>query len=529
MYRVLIADDEIHVCQLVQYLVDWSGLNLELIGMAHSGVEAFEKIVECTPDIVISDIRMSGCSGVELLEKTRMLGLHCRFILISGYREFAFAQKAIRFGVTDYIVKPLKRAELIDAVQKAIDELNREGAAHEPKPGKAETVSGRERFAADLQSGVLPVSQAVMKCVQEVYGLDFSGVCTVFSWRFICHGDYSKETLRLLEGKVVAWLGEQGKEWFRTFAVLRVEGRLFLICAVDSDKKMLGYSLLRENCQAVISIFSAWEAALGVCQWNEEQPLDVPLKEAALAADDYIFDPGRGTYLWQHAARDITDFRRLVSYDDCEKLMSAMQVLDAAAVSKEIDGAFTSFAAQPKLSAQAVFGYAEWVISEMNHALSGFETGGDNAIGRYLDRVALMDRMYHSPSLGQIGLCLKEALTAQISLVKTTIRNAENRPVRMVKEIVGRRYMDQISLNEVAEEVGLNPIYLSMLFKKDTGTNFKDYLTAVRIETAKSLLRDGKTLSEIAEAVGYKDVRYFSKLFTRIVGVKPTQYKNLYN
>ena len=89
--------------------------------------------------------------------------------------------------------------------------------------------------------------------------------------------------------------------------------------------------------------------------------------------------------------------------------------------------------------------------------------------------------------------------------------------------------MEPLSLNDVAAEVNLNPVYLSVLFKKETGTNFKDYLTGVRIDTAKSLLRKKESLAEVAEKVGYKDAKYFSKLFTRVVGVNPTQYRKLYN
>ena len=128
-----------------------------------------------------------------------------------------------------------------------------------------------------------------------------------------------------------------------------------------------------------------------------------------------------------------------------------------------------------------------------------------------------------------MGSRLTVAVSAHLGQVRDAVRNTENQPVSIVKGIVARRYMEPLSLNDVAAEVNLNPVYLSVLFKKETGTNFKDYLTGVRIDTAKSLLRKKESLAEVAEKVGYKDAKYFSKLFTRVVGVNPTQYRKLYN
>ena len=93
---------------------------------------------------------------------------------------------------------------------------------------------------------------------------------------------------------------------------------------------------------------------------------------------------------------------------------------------------------------------------------------------------------------------------------------------------MAQRYQGHISLSDAAEATGLNPVYLSVLFKKETGVNFKDYVANVRMDKAKELLRQGESISRVAELVGYQDTKYFSRLFTRVVGVNPTQYKKLY-
>ena len=102
-------------------------------------------------------------------------------------------------------------------------------------------------------------------------------------------------------------------------------------------------------------------------------------------------------------------------------------------------------------------------------------------------------------------------------------------PVRKAMEYVENNYMEKIGLEEIAEYVGLNASYFSALFKKETGKNFLSYLTEIRINHAKELLRiTNDTMSSIAEKVGYTDARYFSQCFEKVVGMKPSLFRKLY-
>ena len=112
MISVLIADDELAVCQLVNHLIDWDGLQMERLDYASNGLEALDMIEKHRPDIVITDIRMPGLSGLELIRKTREQNIPVSFIIISGYREFEFARQAIQYGVEDYLLKPIQEKEL---------------------------------------------------------------------------------------------------------------------------------------------------------------------------------------------------------------------------------------------------------------------------------------------------------------------------------------------------------------------------------------------------------------------------------
>ena len=118
MIKVVIADDEYRICELIHRLVDWQSLDMEVVAMANDGVEALQIIKEYLPDILITDIRMPGLSGLELIEQASRIAPDIGFIIISGYSEFEYAKKALSFAVVDYLLKPINKEELRLSLEK---------------------------------------------------------------------------------------------------------------------------------------------------------------------------------------------------------------------------------------------------------------------------------------------------------------------------------------------------------------------------------------------------------------------------
>ncbi len=126
--KVIIADDEPKICQLIIKLIDWEELNMTLVATANNGVTTLELIKEKSPDIVITDIRMPGYDGLELIERSKRLNPDLQFIIISGYSQFEYAKTAISHGVKDYLLKPINKSELNESllrVKKSILEKER--------------------------------------------------------------------------------------------------------------------------------------------------------------------------------------------------------------------------------------------------------------------------------------------------------------------------------------------------------------------------------------------------------------------
>ena len=142
MYKVIVADDERWIALGIEKMIKNMGNSLELCAIAEDGVSAFELLLEHKPDIFITDIRMPGLNGLELLEKIRAYHIRCRVIIISGYAEFEYAQKAITLGVAGYLLKPIEPKEFHYLLLGILEELDQQKQEKElqseeepPSPG----------------------------------------------------------------------------------------------------------------------------------------------------------------------------------------------------------------------------------------------------------------------------------------------------------------------------------------------------------------------------------------------------------
>lgn len=525
MYQVLVADDEINICQLIKHLVSWDELNLELCGIAYNGVEAFESIQRLHPQIVISDIRMSGMDGINLLEKIRAEGIDCPFILVSGYRQFEYAQRAIQLGVTDYIVKPIKKKELNDALRKAIDVLDAQSDLQEERQTRQLNLEQSARKDLENLAGAIEVNSAKLAelslpALAGQYGLQLIGEQRIIFAKLVSSEPYEAETLALLTDKLKRCLRESA--WLDLFVCADWECGVLLVGS--SENQIASLSLLQKKCQSVISVFANWKVVLGGCSPLPDELFLQALRRAEGAAAQHYFRPSEDAFS-AGAVPARQRFQDLVG--DWNLLPEAMQILDAKSVCEQVRRGFHTL--EKANSPEVLFSYADWVIGAMNHALSAFNMGRPmTEEPQYLQRNQLLEELHHCQSLLSMceRMCLR--LEHQINQTRGVIEQTENKPVRLVQEMVDSRYMEQISLADASEVTGLTTVYLSVLFKKETGTNFKDYLTDVRMEKAKELLRKGRNINTVAEQVGYKDSKYFSHLFAKQVGINPAQYKKLY-
>ena len=121
MLKVLIADDEKNICLMIQKLIPWERYGMEVIGLVHTGMDVVRVMGEMRPDIVISDIRMPGYDGLELVQKAHDMDIIADFIIISGYKYFEYAHKALNLGVEHYLLKPIDKKELEEKTRQELE------------------------------------------------------------------------------------------------------------------------------------------------------------------------------------------------------------------------------------------------------------------------------------------------------------------------------------------------------------------------------------------------------------------------
>ena len=126
MLKVLIADDEQRVCQLLANIIDWSAYGFEVVGVVNDGLAAYDFLQRHTVNVIITDIRMPGCDGMELIQKAQILYPNMHFVIISGYSQFDYAQQAIRYGVEDYLLKPIRKKDLVATLETIADKYKLE-------------------------------------------------------------------------------------------------------------------------------------------------------------------------------------------------------------------------------------------------------------------------------------------------------------------------------------------------------------------------------------------------------------------
>lgn len=147
MYKVILVEDEPMIREGLRTTTPWADYGCQVVGEASDAVEAELLILQMKPDIVITDIRMPGVSGLQLIERVKG-SVSCEFIIISGYDQFEYAQKAVYLGVKGYLLKPIDDRELKDVIERAVESLRRAGHREQPPPGDGllADIDARERY-----------------------------------------------------------------------------------------------------------------------------------------------------------------------------------------------------------------------------------------------------------------------------------------------------------------------------------------------------------------------------------------------
>ncbi|HCT92506.1 MAG TPA: hypothetical protein DF613_14185 [Lachnospiraceae bacterium] len=527
--KILLADDEYLVLEVLKKIIKWDELGLTLAGIATNGEDAYKQIVEKKPDIVISDIRMPLVDGLELVKKCAdNPGPAPVFIIISGYKHFDYALSALKYGVKDYLLKPINASELNTVLQKAVCACREAKEARQTAHADVAPEDIRGLFLPTLLSGTLDLSdpepvnrQYMTRFAQEGYSV------------VIIHTDrFSEDSSEgALEGQKNIF-SEIRDQTVRNVSlccceVLETIRRQQVILLVNYDirhflqiKKQLVASLdgaikiLGRYCRPMVTF------GLGSCRGFPQ------LGQAVQRAEQAVQD---------RLVRGVNHVIEVESSSEAEpctldgavrkQLTAQVESLDLQSFAETVKKLFAAWSGNRPATSQPYWNLCQSIYSQFWDIAGRI---GDPEMG-VPDFSEIREELMGCVTPSEMCRHLLKHTSERFSSYYDVSAGGGNSAVAIVKKYITKYYAQKITLEDAGAMVYLNPVYFSILFKKETGVNFSFYLNEYRIEMSKQFLRQIKySVTDVALKVGFSSARYYAKQFKKYVGITPTEYRNIH-
>ena len=526
MLRVVLADDENKVILLMQKLIDWEKLGYEIVGTANDGLRALELVREKQPHLLITDVRMPGCDGIELIQRAKALQPKLHFIVVSGYRKFEYAQNALKYGVEDYLLKPLKQEELTGILLRLKDKLGEEAVLElqlkRSGERRQELLLEALKSAAERGEPFLSARQA-----DAEYGFRFAGgVYFAALVRVDVAGalQYRDGVAILLRHALEIVRREVGALADECAAAVEKEGVAVLAClrSYRAVEVKQCFTKIRKEIENQRDLF--WNIRATVClgsRCDELEHCGASMRQALWLCRDRLCRPQP----WRDAETEppVSEQRWQMDAARKKSFQVAAECLDEARFAQELEESFRVLEALPELNGQMV---EDWFRQVVEACLYGMRQSGEI---RERFREELEEDFWLCGDTQEVYRLLHKTIRDEIRRLGEEKALREMRPITEAKRYIQQHYQEALRLEDVSSAVGFNATYFSTLFKKETGQNFVDYLTELRISKSKELLcADELSVQDVAEQVGYRDLKYFSRLFKKLTGVSPSDYKKLY-
>ncbi|WP_238392313.1 helix-turn-helix domain-containing protein [Paenibacillus antri] len=472
------------------------------------------------PPIVLTDIVMDGMTGLQLVERAKRPDYQPKFIIVSGYGDFEFARQSIQLGVQDYILKPFDREELRSKIRTLVKLVREEAAEREKADGlhpyaKLGALSLRDTFLLGLCTEAAPMREHLVHRL-KFWELEWlaNGAYQVLAVDCAAAADGPdgrRVPERELELRRFA-IGNIGREVVREFepaVILRAPSQQWIIIAEESKSDALA-----DRLDQVVRVYQKYNVRIGVSGVSASiQALPEAFGQAKAALRYALLGTDAAVCRYMDVRSKVED------QDPAAALMEAIVSADAErieiGVEKVVDGWVVGGAAASSAELQR---RCLDLIARLYGSVGARLDGGHPQIS-----VELWERLEAIFTAPEMKRFLYEHCLGIGGRLSATHENAV---VEQAKRWIRERYFRDITLQELAEHVGLSAVWLSQLFKRETGTTFSEYVVDLRMEAARRLLRE-TTLKvyEIAEKVGYTDVQHFGQTFKKKCGHSPKEFR----
>lgn len=536
MLKMIIADDEYMVREGLRDILCWEEFGIEIIGEASDGQEAIELSLELSPDILFTDIRMPFFDGIEVASLLAKSGKETKVIIFSGIQDFGYVKSALNINAEGYILKPLDRGELIEVVQKVVRKITTERNITEKINQLKQQLNenfgaARETFIRNLLLGINRKEEEMQE--KMVYFKNPISTEEPLSVAVLEIDEYTKiiegcseEEKHLLGFSVATVVEEQINNYSKGICIHLNDNEYAMIFNIGKDVPSVTDSEIYLEILKSLGTYLNISASIGVGRIvNKLTAINSAFKDAVNALH-FKFYTGKGSII---NFSDIgynperQDYPNLV--EEQNQLLGYIRSGNIVETEKTIQILFENLSKDKKFSIE----YIRRISTEFVYSISRvlYEIGED--IGEVAGKCPeLLDNLYKTESIFELKEELESFLLNIARHFSKKYTQKNKKVIHDIKMIIETRYMEDISVNKIAESIYLSPNYMSIVFKRETGETITDFLNKKRMEVAKDLLQktDHKIL-DVANMVGFQDASYFSKVFKKNTGIYPQKFRTL--
>lgn len=518
MYKLIIVDDEKIIRRGIRDYIDWAGMGFTVADIFEDGKEAMEYLSSHQVDVVLADIEMAEVSGLEMARRIKENNMPQRVVIISGYKEFEYARKAVEYGVEHYLLKPLQ----IEEVQKVFLKISKELDAAKEEAEQRLSVRQdftdmlpelMEQFWLSILVGAIKGRENIIKR-KSLLGMqiDVDKPCALIDVRLV---KTEKELTKQFEGENYIRLlrnifGNESEELYSFPVGLSGEVTKVVVVCQNNDSidvfEEKAWRQMEEQLETAESLLKIqFKAVL------EKVFPDV----MGITKHQYVLF-GTGEGLAEESPLPEQEFERLTQ--KYKMLAGVINDGDYEALDGLIDNIFHEFRDIPIRQAQQL------CIDMFSMLSRKMVFMGIDMWKVQNEKVSYQELMQIQDLRGLKGKT-KEMLHDVVKSVREKQNVDSKKFVEESIQYMKAHYAEEISLEKVANRFFLNQTYFSRLFKQYTGSTFTDYLIELRMERAKELLCKGKyKVYEVSQMIGYRSEKYFFRIFKQYTGCSPTEY-----
>lgn len=522
-YKVLIIDDERKTREGLAKFVDWKSMGYEVAAKFADGGEAMEYIEKNPVDVILSDIKMTFMSGLELAKYVYENQSHIKVVLISGFKEFDYAKQAIQYNVVNYILKPASTEDIQNVFRALKLQMDKELRTKQQELTNKEQFEEivsllKEEFFTDLFLGALRNKNEINRKV-KLLNSDFDSAnspCATITVRIDNYENFVKNNWNYGRDSLYTAIRnffQAGNTDILYFPVGNVNESVKFVAVNKSQ---------REKEEFIVDLVNDLDSV----KTEVRGFLGLDILATIEKYFDNIFELAKDTSpMEEHAQNPPANGKRPEKDKDLkmEEQIKLMVTHLSTGNYKMSISIFDLFIEEVEsLDIREIHKFIIYLFATLYSKLAeiGINATAFNREGFYYEDVLNID------NVEDIRLWGENKLKEVIDQINVSTGNSDFNSIDKAKQYIIENYNKDITLKDIADHIYLNSAYFSRLFKEKTGENFSDYLIKIRMQKAAELLKDSRyKVHEVSHMIGYESLRYFYRLFKRHNGLTPTEYR----